>query len=282
MKHIVLIKKVIDHIEDHLRVDLTIRQLAKAFHMSPYYFQRVFYAVTGFTVNKYIRNRRLTEAANELKSTSKSILEIAVDFEYGSQEAFSRAFQSQYGLTPLKYRKYHLPISLCHKLVVKDSVSEVLDIQHSIMLLDEQYVFGYAYKANQEYFKDIPNFYNEFGSRRRYNDILKRTNPAYAYGIVCDDENFTFVIGEKTDNLTQVKKGYRHIKLAKGHYAVFDITGSIKQLQNTWRYIYGEWFDESEYVRDEGEDFEVIDVNRSKYPNEMKASIYIPIRKAKQ
>lgn len=286
MNHYELIKDIIDYIEDNLRIELSIKELAKKVHISPYYFQRIFQAITGYTVNKYIRNRRLSEAATELMTTSKSILDIAVGLEYGSQEAFTRAFQTHYGYTPLKFRKLNPSVTLFQKIIVDQLESDHMDIKHELITLDDNHIFGYNYMTrltNMAYFKAIPSFYSEFGSSRRYEDILKRTKPAHSYGIVCDyeDDHFSFIIGERTDDNDQEKRGYRHITISGGDYAVFSLTGSVKMAQSTWRYIYGQWFNNTDFIRGDGYDFEVIDVSQSKYPNEIVMSIYIPIRKVK-
>ncbi|MCM3339206.1 hypothetical protein M3650_11285 [Paenibacillus sp. MER TA 81-3] len=75
MESLKMLRQAIDYIEDHLHVMLEIDDIAKAALSSRYHLQRMFHALTGFTVTEYIRNRRLTLAAEELASTviSKSV-----------------------------------------------------------------------------------------------------------------------------------------------------------------------------------------------------------------
>jgi len=49
---------------------------------------------------RYVRGRRLTEAARALASGAPDILAVALDAGYGSHEAFTHAFRDQFGLTP--------------------------------------------------------------------------------------------------------------------------------------------------------------------------------------
>ena len=109
------IQNAIEYIEDNLQEKMSITNISSQSYFSAFHFQRLFQAITGFSVQQYIRNRRLSEAAVLLITTSQSILEIAISFEYGSQEAFTRAFVQYFGITPTKYRKHTYSIPLQNK-----------------------------------------------------------------------------------------------------------------------------------------------------------------------
>jgi AraC family transcriptional regulator len=47
---------------------------------------------------RYVRGRRLTEAAKVLSDGAPDILTVALDAGYGSHEAFTRAFRDQFGV----------------------------------------------------------------------------------------------------------------------------------------------------------------------------------------
>src|SRR5579863_7108524 len=68
--------------------------------VSRYHVSRVFGLATGHSVMRYVRGRRLTEAARCLANGAPDILGVALDAGYGSHEAFTRAFRDQFGLTP--------------------------------------------------------------------------------------------------------------------------------------------------------------------------------------
>ena len=48
----------------------------------------------------YLRRRRLSFALLEVRDTQRSFLDIAVDYGFGSHEAFTRAFKQMFGVTP--------------------------------------------------------------------------------------------------------------------------------------------------------------------------------------
>ena len=60
----------------------------------------------------YLRYRRLAFALKEIRDTDKGILEIAIDYGFSSNEAFTRAFKETYGITPSEYRKTPVPVVL--------------------------------------------------------------------------------------------------------------------------------------------------------------------------
>lgn len=76
----------------------------------------MFYALTGFTVSQYIRNRRLTLAAEELASTDKKVIDVALKCGYESPEAFTKAFQRLHGISPSALKKFNGKIKAFPKI----------------------------------------------------------------------------------------------------------------------------------------------------------------------
>ena len=100
-----IIKGIVDYIEKHLDEDLSLNKIAEDLNYSKYYIARIFSEKTGGTIYKYIQGRRLTIAAYKLVKTNKSIIEIAYEAHYSSQQAFTLAFNQLYLCTPQSYRK---------------------------------------------------------------------------------------------------------------------------------------------------------------------------------
>lgn len=101
--------QTLGYIETHLEEEITLDALARQAGLSKYHFHRLFRREMGEPVQQYIRRRRMEQAAAQLAETGRPILEIALDCRYASQEAFSRAFQRMYTLTPGKYRRLFAP-----------------------------------------------------------------------------------------------------------------------------------------------------------------------------
>src|SRR5258707_2836287 len=93
-------QKALWYIESHLAEALTLDEIAGVAGISRYHMVRAFAAATGFSVMRYVRARRLSEAARALAGGAPDILSLALDADYGSHEAFTRAFRDHFGVTP--------------------------------------------------------------------------------------------------------------------------------------------------------------------------------------
>lgn len=60
---------------------------------------------TDETPGSYIRKRRLSEAVRQLLTSKSRILDIALDYQFDSQAAFTRAFRAMFAISPGSYRK---------------------------------------------------------------------------------------------------------------------------------------------------------------------------------
>ncbi len=106
MENSELITKALNYIKtENKKSDITIDDVATHAGFSTDYFNRIFFAHTGFNVMEYVRFSRLKKAARLLRGTNNNILDIALDCGYEAHESFSRAFKNQYGVSPSEYRK---------------------------------------------------------------------------------------------------------------------------------------------------------------------------------
>ncbi len=98
-------KNVINFLEEYLLDDWQLDDYAMKVGYSKFHLSRIFKDETGLTISEYIRKRRLATAASYLLYSDESILQIAIELHYQSQEAFTRSFKELYKLPPGKYRK---------------------------------------------------------------------------------------------------------------------------------------------------------------------------------
>ena len=113
------VQSMIDWIDAHLDSPCVLKEMSESVGYSMYYCSAQFHRVTGITVRTYVSARRLSNAAIMLRDTDERIIDIALTLGYSSQEAFSRAFMSFFGVTPAIYRRNPRPIPLyCSKHVL--------------------------------------------------------------------------------------------------------------------------------------------------------------------
>ena len=92
-------------IDNNLEEKLDINTVADRAGYSKWHLQRMFRSTTGHALGSYIRERRLSQAAQALRSSPRPILDIALQYHFDSQPSFSRAFKKQFGKTPAVYRR---------------------------------------------------------------------------------------------------------------------------------------------------------------------------------
>ena len=105
MSYISNVLRAVDYMERNLTCPVSVSDVASEAAYSTFHFVRLFKALTGYTPGSYLRRRRLTEAAGELAGGRKRIIEIALDYQFQSQEAFTRAFKDCFGINPSAFRK---------------------------------------------------------------------------------------------------------------------------------------------------------------------------------
>jgi AraC-like DNA-binding protein len=105
MEHEQELRRSLDYIEENLSGKLRLEDISRIACLSKYHYHRLFRKLNGEPLMKYITRRRMARAASELVRTDARILDIAVKYQFSSQEAFTRAFKSLYGLSPGEYRK---------------------------------------------------------------------------------------------------------------------------------------------------------------------------------
>src|SRR3954466_8976212 len=93
-------QKALWYIESHLSAPLTLDEIAGVSGVSRFHLVRAFGAATGLSVMRYVRARRLSKAARALAAGAPDILSLALDADYNSHEAFTRAFRDHFGVTP--------------------------------------------------------------------------------------------------------------------------------------------------------------------------------------
>jgi AraC-like DNA-binding protein len=84
----------------------TIRDLARQFHLSPSYLQRLFKQETGVCLGEWLTEQRLQRAAHLLQHSYRSVKEITHTIGYEHVSSFSRAFERRFRHAPTLYRKY--------------------------------------------------------------------------------------------------------------------------------------------------------------------------------
>lgn len=88
--------------------DFGIHQICRALQMSRAQVYRKVKALTGVTVNHYLRKFRLRKAIQLLKDQTLNVSEVAYDVGFKDPAYFSRTFRSEFGVSPSEYASKYI------------------------------------------------------------------------------------------------------------------------------------------------------------------------------
>ena len=134
MYHINIIQQSLDYIEDNLKTEVSIAELADMAGYSLYHFERIFKKLVGISISQYIKRRRLLHAAFDIASGSK-IIDTAYRYGFDTNAGFYKAFVREFGEAPTEYvlahtvkRPYRIKlIQEEHILITHEKIKSVLE-----------------------------------------------------------------------------------------------------------------------------------------------------------
>lgn len=289
METIILLNNTLEYIERNLDASLNIDDISKVACSSRYHFQRVFYALTGFTVTQYIKNRRLTLAAEELVVTDKRVIDIALKYGYESPEAFTKAFKRLHGISPSALKKLNGRIKAFPKISFQISIKGECEIIYRIVKKEDFKVFGAEFvttMVNDAAYEEIPKFINkifENGTHDRINERLG--NPkgtllnGFHYGFE-EDGTRKYIMGAELLDV-DISDKFTILEVPELTWAVFEGNGAMPNnliIQDIWRRIYSEWFPSSGFEQVEGPCIEKNFWNDEKQSG-YRCEVWIPVKR---
>jgi AraC family transcriptional regulator len=289
-KYIALIQETIDYMEDHLEDELTVIGVAKRSGVSAWQFQRVFKAMVGESIGLYLRHRRLSVAAMKLEESSMRIIDIAMDAQFNSQEAFSRAFKKYFFKTPNEVRGKKGSLTIQKRPVITPDLLAHLnggiEMGPSIVTIPSLKLVGMEMKISdvfsqyQDFNESILPFWNRFSARMSEIQHLKTTD---GIGLLknCDEsvllDQHTYLAAREVEKFENIPSSMVTYEIPKRTYAVFTNRGLGDKTTYTINYIYGSWLPQSKYNRGVGDDFEIFGSRYQRGEEDSESEYYLPI-----
>ena len=247
------VRKALWFMESQFRGDVSLDDLSRAAGISRYHFAHVFAMTTGRSAMRYMRGRRLSEAARELANGGPDILSVALDFGYGSHEAFTRAFRDQFGLTPESVRaQRHLDnVNLVEAIKMDESLVTTLApprIEQRELLL----IAGLGGKYSSDTRQNIPALW-----QRLQPHLGNVPGQVFAGGGgkggrtfgVCynmdDDCNFDYLAGVEVSGFSELSAEFARLRIPSQRYAIFTHREHVSTMHNVAMTIWTKWLPES-------------------------------------
>ena len=95
----------VEYIDANVSNQIVISEMARSLRYSENYIYKVFKEVLNISCKSFIIDYKLARALHELKTTKKSINQIALDYGFSNIYYFSNAFKNKYGVSPSSIRK---------------------------------------------------------------------------------------------------------------------------------------------------------------------------------
>ena len=271
--------KALWFIETRLDSDLTLAEVACCAGVSRYHLLRAFGVATGHSVMRYVRGRRLTEAARRLAIGAPDILPVALDAGYGSHEAFTRAFRDQFGLTPEAVRAQRRldnlslvePIRMDESLIVELEPPRFENGRTMLIAgLGERYRFETNHGIPRQWERFVPYIGNIPGQ-------IGRT----AYGVCCNGDgagNFDYVTGVEVASFDDLPSEFSRVRIPEHPYAVFSRRDHVSRMRATVHTIWNQWLPASGHAHADAPDFELYDERFDPGTGMGVVEIWLPIR----
>ncbi|WP_105617011.1 AraC family transcriptional regulator [Vallitalea okinawensis] len=289
MDYFNIVKEAIKYIENHLFHHLSIQdEISKKMYISKYHFHRVFFMVVNDTIGNYIKKRRFTEIAERIVNTNDRIIDIALDCQYSSHEAFTRAFKEYFGQTPSQYRKNPIknPLLLTKKINDYQLKYTYYDmaVEPSIIDLNELKLIGTMGETSLSN-NNLDQIWKLFKSQIHLIDNKTKTRVGYTVWMESEDDsrlinenyNYDVLVAVKVEKVITVPKEMRLLVINKGLYAAFEIIESFQHLYQLYGYIYFVWLKKSDYQLRDGYIIEEYSNDFSLHASDAKITIYVPV-----
>jgi AraC family transcriptional regulator len=271
--------KALWYIESHFAEAVTLDDIAAVSGVSRYHLSRAFGEATGHSLMRYVRGRRLTEAARSLAAGASDILSVAVEAGYGSHEAFTRAFRDQFGLTPevLRAQRRLDNLALVEPIKMDETLLTNLEpprFEEGRPLL----IAGLGERYSCETSKAIPAQWQRFGPH--FGHVPGQAGRT-AYGVCCnsdDDGNFDYICGVEVASFSDLPAEFARLRLAKQRYAVFTHRDHVSAIRRTIGTIWNTWLPESGHEAADAPDFERYGEDFDPKTGTGRIEIWVPIR----
>ncbi len=265
----------LDYVEDHLCDEPDPDAIARRMACSYGLFLRIFAQIAGIPLSEYIRRRRLTCAAYDIRNTDAKVIDIAMKYGYDSSDAFAVAFKRLHGVVPIAARRADIPLKFYTRLRFTLSIKGEHEMDYRLLNKETFRVSGV--RRTTPYGGGTWALVKAGNSLERL-QALAGGAPllGLCFGFGADGSNDYMVAAQADDDSPDLD----HYDYPAGSFLVFTASGAISEgtLGDTWRRIYSEFLPQSEYRQADTPTIERY-VRWDDAADHCEVDIYIPIQK---
>ena len=273
--------RALDYLEENLDKEIRLEELGRLAGCSAYHFQRMFSYLAGVPLKEYIRRRRMTRAAADLR-TGEKVLNVALRYGYDSPTAFNRAFQAIHGVAPSLAKQDGIKLKAFPRIRFKFVLKGDTEMEYQIVQREEFRIVGFRMPLPmdvEEGFQAVPQFWGETGPRiGALIPLMDPGTPGLLGVSTChrEEENYYYIAVASN---APAPEGTYEWTVPTATWAVF--TGSGQQptaIQELQKRIVAEWLPDSGYEWAQAPDVEVYLSEPG--AEELQFQVWLPIQKA--
>lgn len=280
------IQQVLDHVHHNLDKPLAVDALAKHSGLSRWQFNRIFTQQTGLSLGRYVRELRLSQAAEMLLFSRRSIIDIALACGFNCNVSFSRSFKQRYDCAPVKYRQRGLPYLLKTPIpCLPDQLPpESLRSRIPGIWFDSRPAFTVAGIAGQvnglfskhpDFNKKLPNLWRQFSRTQNKNPEHSRIGVLDIAG--SSDATFTYFAGTEVQDIPE-KDTLSYITVPGQNYVVIAFCGPLASMADVLQWFFQIWLPDSGCEVLDGYDLEVYPPGLNPSAPQVSMEYWIPVK----
>ena len=291
------IEKVLEYIHQHLFLPLSLDDIAQKSCWSRWQLQRVFTAKTGVNVAQYIRELKLSRAAESLlDSPTERVIDIALSFGFNSEISFSRSFKQFFGCSPREYRKRGIRSGLRQPITsisfsinnAKHSPSTQSHLNFTQIRIEYKAAFsvvGYRgeisglFSSQPDFQQSVPEIWRAFDAIQQSKSSLTHTAEK-RYGIIdtlsLNAERLHYWAAEERQ--TPIHQALNALEIPTQQYAVLPHKGPIDGLKDKLEWLFTHWLPQSGFRGVDGFELEIYSPNYQINSTDAYMEYWLPIR----
>ena len=276
-------QKALWYIESHLADALTLDEIAAVGGVSRFHMVRAFAEVTGLSVMRYVRARRLSEAARALADGAPDILNAGA----GGGLRLARSIHPRVPRPFWRHARSGAPGGMRRQTQATGADHDGFNPHRksasrrvskparpcSIAGVGERYNHGDGGMAG------IPGQWQRYHHRGRTR--FPTGSARSAYGVCCngdDSGNFDYIAGVEVSDFSDLPREFSRVRIPAQRYAVFTHTEHISTIRRTVGTIWNEWLPASGLSVADAPNFERYDEKFDPATGNGGLEIWVPVK----
>lgn len=242
-------------------------------------FSRLFSILTNLTLTEYLRFRRLTCAAIDLRETQEKVIDIAVKYGYDSADSFTAAFKRFHRHTPTEVRNGE-SFEVFSKIQLSLNIrgGREMDIR-----IQRKQGFQVAGVKREQISSEVCHEVWEELFEKYSEAELQKLGSGQSFGMCYETEDASRINYMACYDVQEIEKakqmGLEVREIKEAEYAVVTLKGAIpSSIHEGWKYVMEVFFPEQGYRHSAAPDFEVY-TEGDMYSSDYRLELWIPVEK---